>query len=410
MNSLIKKINSLFTIELNVNKYKNYLFENIANMLAAGIDIDTILESLEHETKSANVQKLINKLRLRVENGEQLWKIFKEEKYIGDHLIALIQIGEQTGNLPKNLKTVVKYLQRDNEFSNKIKSASLYPSFVLTLLIIVVMVMVGFVLPRLTTIYKSLNVELPTITKILIAVGDFFDKYGVIAVPLFIFLLLFTIYTLFINKKTKHIGDSILFRVPILKNVLMETEITRFGYLLNNLFETGISPSESLLLLANATSFRSYKKLYTDMGILIDKGYKFSEIFYNDKRVRRMLPLYAREMVIVGEKTGKLPENFLLIGETFEKRNEVSLKDAGVIFEPILIIIIWAGIAFVAVAVILPLYNIVGNISSLTTDGIQPASIEQPPTENVINNPDLIEDTPSTVEQDLIIIDDEPIE
>lgn len=410
MKGITNAIKSLFTLELNVGKYKNYLFENIANMLASGIDIDTILESLEHESKSKNIQNLINRLRLRVENGEQLWKIFKDEKYVGDHLVALIQIGEQTGNLPQNLKTVVKYIQRDNEFSNKIKSASLYPGFVFTLLIIVVAVMVGFVLPRLTSIYKSLNVELPIITQILIKVGDFFDQYGIIAIPTFIICLLLSIYFVFINKKTKYIGDIILFKTPILNRILIETEITRFGYLLNNLFESGISPSESLLLLSNATNFRNYKKLYSDMGILIDKGYKFSEIFYNDKRIRKMIPLYAREMVIVGEKTGKLPENFKLIGETFEKRNAESLKDASVIFEPLLIVIVWVGIAFVAVAVILPLYNIVGNISSTTIDSQQAPSIEQPPVENVLNDPNLIEDSPSTVEEEPIIYEEETTE
>lgn len=399
MNSIAKKINSLFTLELSVGKYKRYLFENIANMMSAGIDIDTILESLEHESKSANIQKLINKLRSRVENGEQMWKIFQEEKYIGDHLIALIRIGEQTGNLPSNLKTVVKYMQRDNEFSSKIKSASLYPGFVLTLLIIVVAVMVGFVLPRLTSIYESLNVDLPTITKIMIQMGNFFEEYGIIVVPAFIVALILLIYLLFINKKTKHIGDAILFRVPLLKTILMETEVTRFGYLLNNLFESGISPSESLFLLSNATNFRNYKKLYKDIGTLIDKGYNFTEIFYSDKRVRKMLPLYAREMIIVGEKTGKLPENFKLIGETFEKRNEESLKDASVIFEPLLIIIIWAGIAFVAVAVILPLYNIVGNISTLTSNPSQNPEVEQTPTKDVINDPSLIQDTLEPVEE-----------
>lgn len=393
--SIFKKINSIFTVELNTGKYKAMVFENIATMLSAGIDIQSILKSLNQEAKSNNIKNIIDRLTARVENGDQLWKIFDEERFVGSHLIALIRIGEQTGSLPKNLDLVVKYKQRENEFTNKIRSASLYPGFILILLILVAAVMLGFVLPRLTSIYESFKVDLPVITKIMIALGNFFRDYGAIAIPISIVVIFIGVYVLFFNRNTKYLGDSILFKVPVIKNLLIETETSRFGYLMSNLLSCGINVPDSLRLLANATNFRNYRSLYNEIAALIEKGYSFNEIFFTNKSIKKLIPLYARELVVIGEKTGKLPENLQMIGETFEKRNETSLKDTSVIFEPVLLVMVWGGIAFVAIAVILPLYNIIGNISGLTSGIEQQSSVEQTPTENVINDPSLLDATPS---------------
>lgn len=394
------KLNKALTVELNVQKYKDILFENIATMLAAGIDIQTILNSQKQEIKSQNVEKVIKRLEQRVQNGEPLWRIFEEEKFVGSHLTALVRIGEQTGSLPKNLDLVVNYKRRENEFAGKIRSASLYPGFVLSLLFLVAIVMLGFVLPRLTSIYESFDVELPPITQVMINIGNFFRDYGIIAIPVSILLIVTIIYIFFFRKKTKYLGQKIMFSIPIIKKLLVETETSRFGYLLNNLLECGLSPSESLNLLSKATEFKNYRELYSNMADLVEKGFSLSEIIYSSPKAKTLLPSYARELVSIGEKTGRLPENLFNIGQTFEKRNEVSLKDASVIFEPALLIMVWGGIAFVAVAVILPLYSIIGNISSLTTGVTQDATVEQVQVPNVINDPLLLDASPAPTVED----------
>ncbi len=363
-----KRVNlSFLTVELNTKTEKEFFFENLAQMLSSGISVVSALEALLEETRNKSINFLISEVKEEVENGLTLWKSLEKRKVLPSHLLTLVRVGEESGNLAKNLAIVIEQQNKDREFSSKLRSASLYPIIVLVLLSVVASAVALFILPRLASVYSSLKVELPFITTLLIELGRFLELYGFIALPLFFMFLFLTIYVIFFNKKTKIIGQRIIFKIKLTRNIVTETEIARMGYLMGTLLKSGFTAADALQLLGSSTSFYIYKEFYNYLFDAIQNGWSFKQAFFALKKINRIIPLYPRQMIISGEQSGKLAESFIKIGELFEQKNEETSKNIGAIIEPILLIIIWLGVAAIALAVILPIYSLIGDLTNISS-------------------------------------------
>lgn len=378
--TLKQRFQDILDYDVKAGTYKKYFFESMATMLASGIDIRTILTELEHESKSKYIKKIIGQMKVEVENGTPIWKVIERHELVPEHYLSLIRIGEQSGNLPKNLESVVAQIERDRDFQNKLKSASLYPSIVGVLLVIVAFILMTFVLPRITSVYESLNIELPTITIVMIAVGKFLGDNVAIVVPAFIIIMLIVMYFLFVNKPFKRFLNQVMFHIPGIGRMQQEIELSRLGFLLSSLLNSGIPLNQALELMKKATSLNAYAKLYDYIGFYIDKGYNLEMILNSYKGIEKVLPVFPRQLMINGEKSRRLADNLLKVGDLYQKKNELTVKDLGTVFEPILLIIVWIGVTFFAVGVIMPIYSILGNISDVSGGNVQPVEQTTTPT------------------------------
>lgn len=348
---------------------KDSFFESLAEMLSSGIDIIVALESLKEETKSKKIYALCDELKTELENGSPIWKALDKRNLLPPHLLTLVKIGEESGNLAKNLKVVIDQQEKDRDFRGQLRSASLYPVFVLVLMFIVGGGVALFVLPRLSTVYKSLNVELPFITKVMIALGDFLNNYGIWAVIVIVLLFAGGYYMLFINKTTKLWGQKLTLHIPIIGRLIEEVELTRMGYLIGTLLNSGFPVVDSFNILANSTNYVKYQQFYAYIAEFIHNGWSFKQTFESNKKVAKILPVYPRQLIITGEKSGNLGDSFLKISEVYAKKNEDLLKNVGSLFEPVLLLIIWVGVAAIALAVILPIYSLIGNLTTISSGG-----------------------------------------
>lgn len=388
--SFFQKLKKVFTTEIGSGGFKKYFFESLATMLASGIDIRTILKDLKAETKNKGDLALITRMQVAIENGTPIWRVAKDEKLVAEHYLALIRIGEMSGSLPENLDTIVTQIDRDRDFQNKLRSASLYPSLIGILLFIVVIVLMTFVFPKITGVYDSLNIELPTITKVMMAIGDFFSENAVWFIPTIFTTVFLIFYFLFMHPKTKKYGQMLMFKVPAIKSLIQELELARFGFLLNSLLRAGVTFPEALKLLVGSTSLFQYKTLYEFIAYYIEKGYSMDVIMEAYPNINRLIPLYPRQLLINGVRARKFQENALKIGEIYQKKNELTLKDIGTLFEPALLIIIWIGVSIFAISVIMPMYSILGNLTDISSGGNPQTQVEEVP-EDVINDVNQLE-------------------
>lgn len=383
--SLIKRIKGLFTAEIGAGGFKKYFFESLAIMLSSGIDIRTILKDLKSETKNKVDKDFLTRVGTLIENGTPIWRVAKDEKLVSEHYLSLIKIGEVSGSLPENLDTIVKQIERDRDFQNKLRSASLYPMIVAVLLFFVVIILMTFVFPRITGVYDSLNIELPAITKIMMLIGDFFSSNALWFIPSITIGTSLLVYFTFFYVKTKKYGQMLMFRVPAVKRLIQELELARFGFLLNSLLKAGVSFPEALKLLVDSTQLYEYRNLYKFLAYYIEKGYSLDVIMDAYPKINKLIPLYPRQLIVNGVKAGKLENNMLKIGETYQKKNEITLKDIGTLFEPALLIVVWIGVSIFAISVIMPMYSILGNLTDISTMSDPSYQAEEEP-EDVIND------------------------
>ena len=264
-------------------------------------------------------------------------------------------------------------------FRSKIHSAMMYPILVLSLTLVVGIGIAWFILPQLSVVFSQLKLELPLITKMLIGLGNFLGEWGFIAVPLFIMLLAGTLFVLFISEKTKWIGQWLLFHAPVISTVIQQIELSRFGYILGNLLDAGIPVVEALHSLSEATTFRAYKKFYTHIQDRVNEGNSFQKSFDLYPNIKPLMPATVQQMVASGEQSGNLSQMLNKIGITFEEKTETSTKKLSVLLEPILLLIVWGGVVMVALAVILPIYSLIGGLNESPSATSQPNTTKSAP-------------------------------
>ncbi len=365
-NNFFEKLKKNLTRDIGFSKNKTAFFENLSLMISSGVNIEKAFETLEKETTDLSFKDNISYIKTEILNGNPFWLTLQNENIIPEHIVSIVRIGEESGTLSKNLVMASEQMKKDNEFVSRIRSASIYPVIIFSLLILISAGIAIFILPRFSQIYKSFNTELPFVTQVFVNLGDFFQNYGLTVVPLFLLITLIVVYIVFFNKKTKHLGQSILLGIPGIKQIIQEVEFSRFGYIMGNLLEIGIPADKALAIIAKTTSYNAFKKVYTHLEVEITKGFTFNDAFSTYPKIHKWFNESIIELVSTGEQTGNLSEIFLKIFDIYSKKSELSSKNISTLFEPILLIIVWVGVAFMAISVILPIYNIVGNLNDLT--------------------------------------------
>lgn len=353
-----------FLRNIGIGHDRDYLIENLSVLIASGMPIIEALDSVKKDIRVKAMREIVDEIKTDVEAGFPLWKAIKNAGIFPEHTISLMRIGEDSGKLSANLKIISLQEQKQRMFRSKIRSAMMYPVFVLTLTLIIGIGIAWFILPKLATVFSQLKLELPFITKVLIETGKFLGEYGFIVVPIGIFLIVLILYFTFYFPKTKFIGQSILFFIPGVKRLIQEIEISRFGYLLGTLLEAGLPITEAINSLSKATQFPHYKRFYENLEINIDAGNSFERSFNEYHKLSKLIPNPIQQLVIVGEKSGNLSKSLISISETFEEKTETTTKNLTIILEPILLVIVWLGVVGVALAVILPIYNLIGGLNN----------------------------------------------
>jgi len=359
-----KSVKLNFLENLFVKRDKQYFLENLSMLISSGMSMSNALDSIESEVNSKKMKKLITQIRNDINEGYPLWKTLDRTKLFPSHTISLVQIGEQTGRLAENLKIIHTQHTKDERLKSKIRSAMMYPVFVITLTVIIGIGIAWFILPKLATVFGQLKIKLPLITKFLIALGSFLQEHGSVVVPVFIVACLFIMYIIFYSPKTKIIGQSIIFKLPGIKNLIKQIEIARFGYILGILIGAGLPIMQALDSLEKIGSFPHYKKFYLHLKNNIGEGNSFQKVFSSYKNSREIFPLPIQQMIITAEKSGNLSEMLLKISSDFEEKTEETTKNLTIILEPVLLIIVWLGVVFIALAIILPIYSLIGQLNN----------------------------------------------
>jgi len=348
-----------------IGEERNYFVDNLTMLLASGMDIVFALNAIREGLRSNRMKRVIDFLKAELDKGATISEALAKTNLLPPHVISLIRIGEESGRLPENLRVVVIQQEKDRLFKSRIRSAMMYPVLVLIIAVVVGIGVAWFVLPKLTTVFTTMNLALPAPTRILLAVGNLLSKKGVVIVPsaLLVFAALF--YFTFLHPKTKVAGQFLISHLPIIKNVIAEIEIARFGFILGTLIESGMPIADCLSSLEQAMNYPGYRDLSKHLRESIVEGKSFEESFRLYPKSKKYLPITLQQMISFAERSGKLGKTLINIGATYEAKNEISTKNLSVILEPLLLVVVWLAVIGIALAVIMPIYNLLGGVSKL---------------------------------------------
>ena len=349
-------------ISIGFGDEKDYFIENLSLLILSGMGISNALSAVRLSVKSWKMKKITEAIETMVNDGMPLWKAMEETKFLSERIISLIRSGEEAGKLPEHLNLVTIQQHKEKIFNSRLKSALMYPGIVLILAIIVAIGSSWIILPKLITIFETSQGSMPFSTKILIAIGVFLSKYGAIAVPLTIVILLLVVYFGFFYKKTKFIGDAILFSIPGVKDLIQGIELARFGYIFGVLLQAGFQVNEALESVKKGTIYSRYKKFYDYLQKSIYQGDSFKIAFSSYPKTERYVPIPIQQLIMASEKSGRLSETSIKIGVIFEEKTEAMSRDLATILEPIVLIVVGLIVAFVVLSIMGPIYGLSNQI------------------------------------------------
>jgi len=336
--------------------------KHLSVMLKSGIPIAESIDTLAKQTRSRQMKNVMTRLLKDVENGQSLASALKKFPKVFDELyVSLISVGEESGKLEENCEYLAKQLGKDNALRSKIQGALMYPGLVLTATVVMGGFIALFILPQLVDFFGSFQMDLPLPTKILLGIATYMKSYGIISVGgvLGVGLLLSLFITTPVGKPVWH---QILLNLPLIGDLVVYGQLARFSRNLGVLLGSGVPVTRSLEVAGQSLSNVLFQKAVLELSRSLTKGKNIGETM--EEKGLEVFPVLVSRMVRVGEKSGKLEDVLLYLGDFYEEEIDSISKNLSTILEPVLLIFIGLVVGFVAVAIIGPIYDLTGSISS----------------------------------------------
>ncbi|MDP3724313.1 MAG: type II secretion system F family protein [bacterium] len=342
---------------------KAYVLEELALLLGAGVPVLPAIDAVASEIRDPNIRRALVDAGEKIGEGSTLSAALSATKFFPADVIALIRIGEETGHLPENLDAIARNQERMREFQGKITAAVAYPIVVLVFTVVVSLGTAWFMLPRLSVLFSSLHLELPLVTRILVALGNGLSNYGLVVVPLFLVSFALFLFFFFLSPRTNRWGQWLLLRTPVLGELLVMAEISRFGSMFAELLSAGLPVVEALGSLERASSIHSYRGLYHQLAFAVNQGYSVHRALSDYPNINALIPVSLQHLLSSGEASGQLPETLEKVSRVARQKAEITAQTLTATLEPMLLVFVWLGVLFVAVAVLLPLYGLIGGLN-----------------------------------------------
>lgn len=340
------------------SKDKLALISNFGTMISAGIPILETVDSLLDDSKG-NQKKLLDQMKADLNQGLHIHQTMAKFPNIFDKVsVNIIKASEEAGTLDVAIKDLKEAIRKDIEFSDKVRSALMYPLFIMVVFVGVMLMILIVVVPKIATVFSRLNVELPLPTKIMIFVSNFMLTY---TWPAAIGTVLFAVGIFFLYKKKKRTLLQLLFSLPLVHQLAKEIDLTRFTHGMQLLLNSGVPITVALELSEEVVVMKDVKQAIIHTKEAVSSGKKMSEGF---KDYKKTLPSIVIKVAEAGEKTGSLEKAMGDASEYLDYQVSSTLKTLTALLEPVMLVLVGILIGGMMLAIIAPIYGLVGQIGA----------------------------------------------
>lgn len=328
---------------------------NLQVMVAAGISLPRALEVLANQTKSRYFKKSLEQMREMVLKGTPLSKAVSQyPKIFPEIYVSMLKVGEKTGELQNVLAILGQHLERNYRLRSRIKGAMLYPAIIVSAMVLIGAVMMIKVVPELSKTFEELGIQLPLMTRVVIASGDFLAQFWYF---LLLFLVVFVLgfYFALKSKQGKRALHKVNLSLPILSRLVKKINSAYTALSLSALVRGGVPIVLALKIASDSTSNVFYKKALVEVSKKVEKGEKLSQTVARYPKLYS--PLFV-QMLQVGEETGQTSEILEKLAGFLEEEVNNSTKNLSTVIEPLLLLFIGAVVALFAISLVQPIYSI----------------------------------------------------
>ncbi|MHB0865876.1 MAG: type II secretion system F family protein [Minisyncoccota bacterium] len=329
--------------------------KNLSAMLNAGLSLGRALSVLERQSSNKSLKAVAAGLSESVKKGSSFHEALAAYPGVFSELfIAMTKAGEESGSLSNSLAVVGLQMEHSEELVRKIRGAMIYPAIVLIAIIIVGILMLIYVVPTLTKTFTQLGVQVPLATRVIVALSNFL--VGNIVLVLTGLAAFVVGGTAFVRSRR---GSNIVLRLslyaPVINELIQETYAARAARTLSSLLSSGVPVLEALAITKEVVHAEVFARVIDEAEEHVRKGELLSTAFAEHTQ---LYPILMSDMLAVGEETGNVTAMLQQVAEFYEADVSEKTKDLSTIVEPILMLVIGAGVGVFAVAMIAPIYSL----------------------------------------------------
>lgn len=358
-----KKISKIsnFLMFSNEMKYKDLSFflTQLSTYIKSGIPLTDSLVMIENQTKDKKKKNLYKRVIYELNTGANFSEALARQGNIFPKLlINMLKTSELTGNLTESLDDMASYYKTADNNRKQVISALTYPSIVLVISIAVITFLLIFIIPKFQNIFDQLGSNLPGITLFLINMSTFLQN-NVIKIVLAIFASVIIIIMLYKHvKKFRYYVQWIAMHIPVIRDVLIDNEIVMFTKTFSSLIKHDVFITDSIEMLGKITNNEIFKDIIKEAVTNLSAGAGLSLAFEN----KWAFPRIAYEMLVTGEKTGRLGPMMDNVANYYEEEQKNLVQRLKSLVEPVMIIILAFIIGVILLAVFIPMFSIYSDV------------------------------------------------
>ncbi len=317
-------------------------------LLRAGLPIDRALKVMIDMAATEGVQALLDELLTAVKGGKKLSDALQvHQKIFGNFYINMVRSGEASGHLAEVLARLLEYLENAKAVRSSVISALIYPAILLTVAVVSIAVILGFVVPQFETLFADMGDALPALTRVVITAGNAIADWG--------WLMLLTLVgagwylrSWSQSEQGKATLDRRLLKLPILGEVLFKYEIAKFARTVGTLQGNGVSLLQSISIAIDTLDNSLVKGALDVLPPAVKRGQRMSVAI---EGTQTFSPLVV-QMVRVGEESGSLDQMMIELADVYDEEVQAGVKRALALLEPALILVMGGSIAVIIIAIL----------------------------------------------------------
>ncbi len=338
-------------------KYPSYIsaLRQLSVLLKAGISLKDALEDIGNNSKDLLIKEVFLAAADAIDSGKSLSDVFAEyEEYLGGISLAMIRLGEQTGDLAMAIESLARIYENMYENRRKMIKALRYPIITLFAIVVAFVFLILLVVPKFKAMFEQLHAELPLPTRILLGIEKVLSNYGLIVLGIIILIIITIIFLYKTSYKFKYISDKILLKTPIIGKIIEYATLHRFLLTLSSLLKSGIPLLDALKISEGIISNDVIKQKIKQIIIGINQGRNLAEMMEETQLVN----FIALRMIGAGEESGELDTMLSKAAEYYEDRFQDLIDNMQASIEPIMLTVIGALVLLLALGIFLPMWDL----------------------------------------------------
>jgi len=327
--------------------------QQFLTLIRAGLPILNSLELLVKRQKDRKLQQLLENVRERVKGGEQLSDAFAAQGIIPKIYTTTLMAGEKSGNIDEVLTRYINFQRLAMTFRKKLFVSLIYPTLLVSVVLIMVTFLFTFVVPKFADLFNSLDAKLPAITLFMLAVGVKTQKFA----PFLAVGLVVLGFVLMRWKDTDGGADRIdrtILSIPLLGDIRLKHQVASFSRMLSTLLQGGLPLVPAMETAGSSMSSRRILKGVMRASIRVREGQGLAPSLEEQK----IFPELAVEMIEVGESTGALPAMLNSVAEFYEEDVQTALGASMALIEPLILIVMAIFVGGVLISLYLPIFTL----------------------------------------------------